>query len=165
MCKPGIGADIAQDVIRESGTGVRHGIQLHTYMAITFTANTAAKRKDPMAMIADLAERVPAICANLGTFRVTAVPMSDHEISAVVRRAYDPRPIVEAEVEASLRSGEMYVDWLDAGPMTAEENKGTYFHEGAASRTWVMTAPRPVPATNASSKHSSKATATSHASG
>lgn len=139
LCKPGT-SELAQAVVRESGTGVRHGIQLHTHMALTFTANTEAKRKDPMAMIADLAERLPSICANLGTFRVTAVPMSDHEISAVVRRAYDPRPVVEAEVESSLRSGEMYVDWLDAGPMTAEETKNTYFHEGAASRTWVMNA-------------------------
>ncbi len=140
LCKPGA-PELAQAVVRESQSDVRLGIQLHTYMAITFRATTDAKRKDPMAMIADLAERIPSICQNLGTLRVQAVPMADFEIAAVVRRAYDPRPDVESAVEESLREGQPYVEWLDAGPVTAEENKDTYFHEGAASRTWVMNQP------------------------
>jgi len=144
LCKPGIpaAARIAQDVVRESRTAEdRTGVQLHTRIAITFAATTAAKRKDPMLMIADLAERIPSICHNISTFRVLAEPMPDYAIAGTTLREYDPRPTVEAAVEESIRDEKAYVQWLDAGPVTAEETKKTYFHEGAASRSWVMSEP------------------------
>lgn len=127
------------DAFRADGT--RTEIRVHYWMAITITPRSKAKREDPMLMIADLAERIPAVCANLADVRVVAEPLSDHAVAATVRRCYDPRPAVEAAAEDVLRTGEDYVAWSDAGPITAEETKKSYFHDGAVSRTWVMNTP------------------------
>ncbi|MFD6057841.1 SCO6880 family protein [Rhodococcus wratislaviensis] len=141
MCAPG-GSPIAQAAVRETITDVdSQGLQFHARMSITWRAKTAAARRDPMVMLGDLAQRIPAICRNLAELRVTGVPMSDNLIAAVVRRSYDPRTGVEAVAEQVARTDEPLVSWLDAGPVTAEETKASYFHDGAVSRTWEMHIP------------------------
>ncbi|QIS23643.1 SCO6880 family protein [Nocardia terpenica] len=124
----------------------RTGFQLHMRMGVTWYARTEAKRRDPMVMVAELAERLPQMCAALARSQVVAEPMSDHQIAATVRRCYDAREEVEAAVEELMRhrgappAGET-VDWLDAGPLAADEpDRGVYAHEGNYSRTWVMNA-------------------------
>lgn len=141
----------AREWLAQAGAGRaadRTGYQVHVRMAITWNARTEAKRKDPMVMVADLANRLPELCGLLAGCQVVAEPMSDHEIAATVRRCYDPRVAVETGVEELMRyrgappPGEV-VDWVDAGPMDAYEltDRQTYTHEGAFSRTWVMAAP------------------------
>ena len=140
----------AREWLHQAGAGRaadRSGYQLHMRMAITWAARTEAKRRDPMVMVADLAERLPQMCAALGRVQVVAEPMSDYQIAATVRRAYDPRTETETAVEDLMRMrgspapGDV-VDWLDAGPVAADElDRETLAHDGAFSRTWVMTAP------------------------
>ncbi|WP_072713702.1 SCO6880 family protein [Rhodococcus rhodnii] len=143
MCAPG-GSPLAQQAVRETQTAAdSDGMQIYTRMAITWKAKTSQQKKNPMIMIGDLAERIPTICENLSHLRVVAVPMSDHLLAATVRRSYDPRPSVEAAVERILRTDEPVVAWSDAGPLTTEGTKASYFHDGAVSRTWEMSvAPR-----------------------
>ncbi|GAB4590236.1 SCO6880 family protein [Nocardia sp. IFM 10818] len=141
----------AREWLAQAGAGRaadRTGYQVHVRMAITWNARTEAKRKDPMVMVADLANRLPELCTLLSGSGVIAEPMSDHEIAATVRRCYDPRIPVETAVEELIRhrgappDGEV-VDWVDAGPLDADEllDRQTYVHEGAFSRTWVMGKP------------------------
>ncbi|WP_280393809.1 SCO6880 family protein [Nocardia brasiliensis] len=142
--------DAAREWLRQAGSGRtadRSGAQLHMRIAVTWKARTTAKRRDPMVMIADLAERLPQLCVALSRCQVVAEPMSDHQIAATVRRSYDPRPETEAAAEELTRHrgavppGES-VDWLDAGPLAGEPiGRGYYAHDGAYSRTWVMSRP------------------------
>ncbi|MGN2642252.1 SCO6880 family protein [Nocardia takedensis] len=145
-------SDTAKTWLREAGAGRaadRSGSQQHMRLAVTWTARTTAKKRDPMVMIADLAERLPLLCKALSRCQVVAQPMSDYQLAATVRRSFDPRPEVETAVEELMRrrfpgtppAGET-VDWLDAGPIAADTpDRTTYCHEGAYSRTWVMGAP------------------------
>ena len=141
----------AREFIKQAGAGRaadRSGYQVHVRMAITWNARTENKRKDPMVMVADLANRLPELCSLLAGCQVVAEPMSDYEISATVRRCYDPRVAVETGVEELVRhrgnppEGE-FIDWVDAGPLDADAlpDRQTYVHDGAFSRTWVMTGP------------------------
>ncbi|WP_280184404.1 MULTISPECIES: SCO6880 family protein [Nocardia] len=140
----------AREWLRQAGAGQaadRTGYQLHTRIAITWNARTEAKRKDPMVMVGELAGRLPELCEHLSRCQVIAEPMSDHEITATVRRCYDPRPETEMAVEKLLRHrgavalGDV-IDWTDAGPLAADEvDKQTYSHDSAYSRTWVMVDP------------------------
>ena len=142
---------LAKAFIAQAGQGReadRTGYQVHVRVSITWNARTEAKRKDPMVMVADLAGRLPELCSHLGRCQVVAEPMSDHEIAATARRCYDPRVPVEIAVEQLMRyqgnppEGET-VDWVDAGPLDAFEtpDRQTYCHDGAFSRSWLMTAP------------------------
>ncbi|MFD4356813.1 SCO6880 family protein [Nocardia sp. NPDC058518] len=139
-----------RDWLQQAGSGHdadANGTQLHTRIAITWNARTAAKKQDPMLMLADLAERIPTMCEQLRRVQVVATPMSDHQIAATVRRCFEPRLTVEMAVEQLMRySGEPpaheIIDWVDAGPIAADDNdRATYSHDNAYSRCWVMTAP------------------------
>ncbi|WP_084536024.1 SCO6880 family protein [Nocardia yamanashiensis] len=143
--------DFAKEFVSQAGAGRaadRSGHQVHVRMSITWNARTEAKRKDPMVMVGDLANRLPELCGLLAGCQVVAEPMSDYEISATVRRCYDPRVSVETAVEGLVRhrgnppEGE-FIDWVDAGPLDADAllDRQTYVHDGAFSRTWVMGAP------------------------
>lgn len=136
--------------LQQAGSGHdadSNGTQLHTRLAITWTARTAAKKQDPMLMLAELAERIPAMCEQLRRVQVVATPMSDHQIAATTRRCFDPRLTVEMAVEQTMRHtgqppAEEFVDWVDAGPIAANPiNRDTYGHDNAFTRCWVMSKP------------------------
>lgn len=57
-------------------------------------------------------------------------------IADTVRTAFDPA-IAAAIQETRARSGSTNQEWDCSGPAAAEETADAYFHESAASRTWV----------------------------
>ncbi|MBJ8342950.1 hypothetical protein JGU71_29095 [Antrihabitans sp. YC3-6] len=143
LCHPDAPA-AAVEMIRQAGRGRaadRSGSQLLMRVSITWAARTDAKKKDPMVMLADLSERIPAFCDQLARSGVVADPLSDHQLAATVRRCFDPREETEAAVEDVVSNKIDAVDWLDAGPLTADQTSDTYFHDGACSRVWVMSRP------------------------
>lgn len=132
--------EFARTIMRERlSAAASTGFRVHARVAITFKAITPAQRKDPMAAAEMIGGQLPVLYTQLGHANVLALPMTDSEYAAVVRRAYDPD--AEPDIERALALGEHVCDWADAGPVTAEEDKSTYVHDSGVSRVWTMTKP------------------------
>lgn len=131
----------ARQILAERVAASATGFRVHGRVAITFDAATPAQRKDPMAAAEMIGAQLPVLYSQLAHTDVTALPMSDSEYAAVVRRAFDPA--AEPDIERALTLGEYVCDWADAGPITAEEDvdKVTYRHDSGISRVWTMTSP------------------------
>ncbi|QIS13941.1 SCO6880 family protein [Nocardia arthritidis] len=115
------------------------GVQLSGRCAITFTAATAERRKNPAEQAVEIARRLPGICAALADAGVRARPMNAGEVIAVVRRSYDPAAQADLEVAAADPEGHG-LDWSDTGPVSHEERWDHYIHDGGRSVTWEMDA-------------------------
>lgn len=136
---PGAPAEALAIMAERIAAADNTGYRVTSRISITFDATTPAQRKDPMLAAATIGNQLPVFYQQLAHCNVTALPMSDTEISATVRRAYDPAS--EADIEAALARGDYVSDWADAGPITAEETKDTYLHDSGCSRVWVMRTP------------------------
>ncbi|QII09315.1 hypothetical protein BH93_27485 (plasmid) [Rhodococcoides fascians A25f] len=139
ICDPDAPAEALAIMAERLAAADNDGQRVHSRISITFDSTSPAQRKDPMMAAAVIGNQLPVFYQQLAHCNVTALPMTDHEISAVVRRAYAPEQ--EADIESALARGDYVCDWADAGPITAEETKDTYLHDAGASRVWVMRTP------------------------
>lgn len=105
-------------------------------VAITWTrARANARRRTVDDMAVEIGSRLPELCTGLAIAGAGAArPMSLGELSAAIRVAYDP----EVATVVDEAGGAGLVDWDDAGPVSAEERRGAYLHDGATSVSWVM---------------------------
>ena len=115
---PGAPAEALAIMAERIAAADNTGYRVHSRISITFDATTPAQRKDPMLAAAVIGNQLPVFYGQLAHCNVTALPMSDTEISATVRRAYDPAS--ESDIEAALARGDYVSDWADAGPIAAE---------------------------------------------
>jgi len=120
------------------GTGLpAQHVRLEARLAITLRATTPQRRKDPAEQALEIARRLPGIVAAVEEAGVRARPMTADEITAFVRRSFDPasQPDLEA---ATTDPGGHGLAWSDAGPNEHDERRDHYRHMGATSVTWEM---------------------------
>ena len=118
--------------------------QIRAWVALTFNGRThSGKRRTVDEMARDLASRLPSLTQQLSaTGAGAARPVGAQALCEVVRVAYDPASAtIIDDVHASGQAPDL--SWSDVGPSAAEASWDTYRHEGAWSRTWMMSgAPR-----------------------
>ncbi|WP_182348748.1 SCO6880 family protein [Tomitella gaofuii] len=106
-------------------------------IAITFRATTAERKRDPQEQAVELARRLPSITDAAARASVRALPMDAAEVIAFVRRSFDPA--AATDVEVGMRSDDGHgLSWDDGGPVSADERRDRYYHDGAVSVTWEM---------------------------
>lgn len=105
-------------------------------IALTWARSRAgAKRRTVDDMAIEIGSRLPQLCRALQpTGAGTAQPMTEKQLAAAIRVAYDPDIAVSLD-EAD--PGDI-PGWADAGPVSAEEYAGSYVHDNATSVSWVM---------------------------
>ncbi|MCX5042499.1 hypothetical protein OG921_04845 [Aldersonia sp. NBC_00410] len=134
--------ELASETLYQSAEmHVSETVGLECRLAVTFTATTDARRKDPAEQAVEIGRRLPGLCAAMQTAGVALRPMPAAEVIAFVRRSFDPAAQLALE-HADLAGNSHGLDWSDAGPVAAEERFDHYLHDGAQSVTWEMdTAP------------------------
>lgn len=118
--------------------------QVRAWVALTFDGRTlTGKRRDPDDVARDLGSRLPQLTQTLSsTGAGPARPLDAQALCEVVRVAYDP---AAARVLDEIHSQGHVPDltWDEVGPTAAQASWDHYAHDGAWSRTWMMTnAPR-----------------------
>lgn len=132
--------DLAKTVLAELASELPgDGVELSARCAITFTATTPERRKNPAEQAVEIARRLPGICAALSEAGVQARPTTADEVIAVVRRSYDPAAQLDLELAAVEPDGHE-LEWSDAGPVSHEEAWDQLVHDGGRSITWEMDA-------------------------
>ena len=132
---------LAQQVMVEAAQIQSRGrIEVESRLALTFKATTTERRKNWEDEAVVIAQRLPALAANLATAGLVVREMTPEEIIAYTRRAYDPSCQVDLE-RAGFTAQSHGVEWEDAGPAAAEQTPIYYKHDGAVSATWEMMEP------------------------
>jgi hypothetical protein len=132
---------LAQEIMVEAGQlQSNQSIDMQAWLSITVKANTATKKSDPDAAAEDLGIRMQFFRNRLDQSGVRARPMSSDEMVMVTKRSYSPSSQVDMEA-ASQEPGGHGVEWIDAGPESAEQTETTYTHDGAVSAVWEMRTP------------------------
>jgi hypothetical protein len=130
--------ELARRVLEEIVSTYPCGAALSTArIALTWTCNArvGSGRRSVKAMAGEVGRRLPALCLGLAaTGAGAARPMTVGELAGAIRAAYDPT--AAADVEAAGATG---VSWDNCGPVSADESKGHYGHDGAVSVSWTMT--------------------------
>jgi hypothetical protein len=128
---------LARDAMYQLATGLTQGsLKLTARIAITFVAQTAARRKDWTEQAVEIARRLPEFTSAAARAGVPATPMTANEVMGFVRRSYEPG--VLEDIERALMSDDPGLEWADCGPRTQLEEKGHLVHDGAISATWEM---------------------------
>lgn len=140
----GVEARIADDAppmaaaaIRDVVTTLHRGSSSVTCrIALTWTRNRAgAKRRSVDDMAVEIGSRLPQLCRALApTGAGTAQPMTEAQLAAAIRVAYDPDIAVTIDEATDAEA----LEWTEAGPVNAEEYAGSYVHDNATSVSWVM---------------------------
>jgi hypothetical protein len=94
-------------------------------------------------MAVEIGSRLPELTSGLAIAGAGAArPMSLAELAAAIRVAYDPDVATVVDEAGPVTLEDLgvanTVEWDDAGPVSAEERKGEYLHDGAVSVSWVM---------------------------
>jgi hypothetical protein len=138
---PALAREVLGEVVRAYPAG---SAQISARIAVTYAAAPRAggRRRSREEMAREIGTRLPGLSAGLGnTGAGEARPMTAVQLAEAVRIAYDPS--VQSLVEQAQAAGGSGLTWEDAGPAFAEEARGHYLHDSAASITWGMTeAPR-----------------------
>lgn len=114
-----------------------HTVQLDAWCSITFRATTAERRREPAEQAVEIGRRLPGIVAALAQAGVRTRPMTAAEVTATVRRSFDPA--AEADLETAAASSDGHgLGWEDAGPIYYHERVGRLEHDGVVSTTWEM---------------------------
>lgn len=118
--------------------------QVRAWVSLTFNGRTFNGKKRAIGDVArDIATRLPALTQTLSeTGAGAARPVDAASLCEIVRVAYDPAaaPLLD-EVHAAGRTPDL--TWDQIGPSAAEASWDLYRHDGAYSRSWMMsTAPR-----------------------
>ncbi|MEV0297061.1 SCO6880 family protein [Nocardia sp. NPDC050710] len=138
IVRPGA-PEVAQRVMWELADQLAsQRVQLEPRVAITFEATTPERRKIPAEQALEIGRRLPGILAALAEAGVRAEPMTAAQITAVVRRAYDPAAQADLEAAAAEPGGHG-VPWSMAGPQDEQQRYDRLLHSGAVSITWEMT--------------------------
>ncbi|WP_216897335.1 SCO6880 family protein [Nocardia sp. ncl2] len=117
-----------------------HTVQLDAWCGITFRATTPERRRHPAEQAVEVGRRLPGIMAALAETGVRTRPMTSDEVTATVRRSYDPA--AEADLETLATNGESHgLGWDDAGPISYLEHTGRLDHDGVVSTSWEMDDP------------------------
>ncbi|MGW6728759.1 SCO6880 family protein [Nocardia sp. NPDC055029] len=132
----------APQMAREMMTELRdtlpsNSIRVEAWCSVTYRANSGGRRRDPAEQAVEIGRRLPGIVGALADAGVRARPMTADEITAVVRRAWDPAAEADLE-EASESDSSHQIAWTDAGPVAYEEHKDRVWHDGVTSVTWEM---------------------------
>ncbi|WP_019925551.1 SCO6880 family protein [Nocardia sp. BMG111209] len=116
-----------------------HTVRLDAWCAITFRATTPERRRQPAEQAVEIGRRLPGITVALGQAGVRTRPMTADEVTATVRRAFDPA--AEADLETAVATTDGHgIGWDEAGPISYLERTGRLEHDGAVSTTWEMDA-------------------------
>lgn len=131
---------VARDVMRALGTGLpAQHVRLEARLAITLRATTPQRRKDPAEQALEIARRLPGVVTALEEAGVRARPMTAAEVTAFVRRSFDPASQADLEAASADPAGHG-LTWAEAGPNEHDERRDQYRHMGAVSVTWEMDA-------------------------
>lgn len=127
---------LAKDMMAElADTLPSNSVRLEAWCGFTFRATTPERRKDASEQAVEIGRRLPEIVGALIQAGVRARPMTADELTATMRRSYDPA--AESLLEQVADSGESHgVTWNDAGPMAYEERMDRFYHDGTISVTW-----------------------------
>ncbi|MFI7524478.1 SCO6880 family protein [Nocardia salmonicida] len=113
-------------------------IRMEAWCSVTYRASSGGRRKEPAEQALEIGRRLPGIIGALSDAGVRARPMTADEITAVMRRAWDPAAEPDLE-EASEGDQSHEIDWTAAGPVAYEEHKDKIWHDGVTSVCWEMT--------------------------
>ncbi|MGV9638103.1 SCO6880 family protein [Nocardia rhamnosiphila] len=130
--------DMAKDMMAElQQTLPSNTVRLDSWCSVMFRATTPERRKDPAEQAREIGRRLPGLIGSLSHAGVRARPMTGDELTALMRRAWDPasEADLEAAADADLSHG---LSWSDAGPVAYEEYKDRLWHDGTLSVTWEM---------------------------
>jgi hypothetical protein len=115
---------------------------VETRVSITFApGNSPAKPKNVEEAVEEVSRALPGLQDGLGSCGLTVLSRaSTTDLMGIVRSAYDPS--VRGEIGRLLthRSEaqiEDLLDWDSAGPVSADETRGTYLHDSAISVSWA----------------------------
>lgn len=130
--------DLARTVMWQAAhQATERQVRVVPRIAITFRAQTAERKRDPREEAVEIARRLPSITEAASRASVRALPMDAAEVVAFVRRSFDPG--AATDVEVGLRSEDGHrLSWDDGGPVSADERRDRYYHDGAVSVTWEM---------------------------
>ncbi|GAA0439005.1 SCO6880 family protein [Streptomyces luteireticuli] len=136
---PALAAQVLAEVVDSYPAG---SAQISTRIALTYSgaARDGRPRRTAEEMAVELGNRLPGLTADLAiTGAGPARPMTGEQLAEAVRVAYDPTAAVI--VERARANGEgTGLTWDDAGPMEADAHPTSYWHDGAYSVTWSMSA-------------------------
>lgn len=128
---------VAAQILREAATVDEDAVRLEARVAITFRADTPLRRRTPQEQIHEIARRVPGIIGILSAAELSPRPMTAGEIVAFTRRAYCPEALRALE-ESAMNDELGALRWSGAGPVSADEYRDHYLHDGGLSITWEM---------------------------
>ncbi len=133
---------LAQQMLRQVTLEYPAGsAQVRAWVALTFNGRTYAGKKRTVDEVArDLGSRLPGLTQQLSTTGAGAArPATAQQLCEVVRTAYDPAAAVLID---DVHAGGQVPDlpWEDVGPTATEAGWDWLRHDGAWSRTWMMTA-------------------------
>ncbi|MBH1934134.1 hypothetical protein I5Q34_07465 [Streptomyces sp. AV19] len=136
---PALAAQVLAEVVESYPAG---SALMSTRIALTYSgaARDGRPRRTAQEMAVELGNRLPGLAAGLATTGAgPARPMTGEQLAEAVRVAYDPTAAVI--VERARTSGEgTGLTWDDAGPAEADDHRAAYWHDGAYSITWSMSA-------------------------
>lgn len=137
---PPIARAMLSEVVARYPTG---SAVIRGYVTLTFAAavRSGGKKRSTEEVVRDLAARLPKLSDRLQFTGAGAVrPVTAEELCEVVRVAYDPAAAAVIE-EARAHGDPLELRWDEIGPTTHQAEWDYYFHDGAVSVTWGMTAP------------------------
>ncbi|MEV0766518.1 SCO6880 family protein [Nocardia sp. NPDC050435] len=132
--------DLARQIMYELAAELpSDSVRSESWISITFRAMTPARRKSAEEQAVEIGRRLPGIGKALADAGVRTRPMTAAEITALLRRAWDPA--AESDLETAAELGLAHgIDWAEAGPVAYREAADHLWHDGTASVTWEMKA-------------------------
>ena len=135
--------DLAKAAMREVLVNYSVGLAMvRGWVSFTFEPTKLGGSAKRRFAAAEIGARLPNLTRGLeGGTRAGAVHlMTATDLTRMVRIAYDPaaEPLFD---DADAKGTPIQLTWGEAGPLVAEAQKLSYYHDSGHSKSWVMTSP------------------------
>ena len=135
--------DLAKAAMREVLVNYSVGLAMvRGWVSFTFDPTKLGGSAKRRFAAAEIGARLPNLTRGLeGGTRAGAVHlMTATDLTRMVRIAYDPaaEPLFD---DADAKGTPIQLTWGEAGPLVAEAQKLSYYHDSGHSKSWVMTSP------------------------
>ena len=115
---------------------------VETRVSLTFAPDAAPSKPRTLdAALVEISRALPGLQDGLGACGLTVLSRATAtDLMSMVRAAYDPASRGELGRVLSRLSPDdvgQFLDWQTAGPVSADETRGHYVHDGAVSVSWA----------------------------